>query len=119
MGICEGRIDKAFDLRVGLRQIDFYIAALDRHGRPDGDIFIAAPVIIQQSHAVIDAVLPSFDDGTRLFFRRIQNALLGGRHRFRTELGNQLPKSALTQLHRTDLRGQIAFEITRMPDVYR
>ena len=49
LGIGKGRINKAIDLWVRLGKIDFYIAAADRHGCPDGDIFVAAPVIIQRN----------------------------------------------------------------------
>ncbi len=64
---------KAGDFRIRLTQIDLQSACAFSDFGADGDVAVAATVIVEQSFTVVDAVLPVGDNRARLFFRCVQN----------------------------------------------
>ena len=77
-----GGIEEALDLGVRFAQVDPEVAAAHGDGGADGDVEVAAAVIVEDALALVGAVLPVRDDGPGLPLRRIEDEpgrLLDGR----------------------------------------
>ena len=93
------------------------IASRDGRGGADGDVRVAAPVVVEKRLAVVGAVPPARDDGPGLRLRRVQDPVGGADDGVRSELIDELEEAALSEAHRADLGREVAQEVPGVPDV--
>ena len=110
---------KLVDLLVRVRQVDRQIAARFGDRGADVDVLVAAPVIVEQRLAEIDAVLPFGDDRAGLALGAVEHRLDRGLRHLPAELRGQRQKAPLADMGRADHRRQIAAEIARVAHIGR
>ena len=116
-GVRPRGVEEASDLGVGVGEVHPEIASRDGRRRADGDVRVAAPVVVEERRPLVGAVLPPGDDRPRLGLHGVEDPVGGVRDRVRPQLVDELEEAALPETHRADLGREVPQEVAGVADI--